>query len=62
MEVGEVVAKSVVNYFSSDTSKQIVEQFRTAGVSLDEPNTDLPPIFENKSIVVTGKVPGMGRE
>lgn len=54
-EIGEVMAESILDYFSEPQNIDLIEKLRAAGVNFDEPteeNTDLR--FENMTFVLTG--------
>ena len=61
--VGAVIARSIVNWFSEDTNRAMVERLRAAGVEFG--NVVVSRLAQNlagKAIVVTGTVPGYSRE
>lgn len=64
--VGEVIAKSVREFFDRPETRAIVERLRKAGVNFeetdDEANSDLPKILDGLKVVVTGSLPGLSRD
>ena len=64
--IGPVIAMSVVEFFAQPQAKQLIEELRTAGVSLqsteiDYPQAQVEQIFVNKTFVLTGTLDGMDR-
>jgi DNA ligase (NAD+) len=61
--VGGVIARSIVNWFSDETNRAMVEKLRAAGVEFGNVVVSrLPQNLAGKAIVVTGTVPGYSRE
>lgn len=63
-EVGEVVAKSIVQFFAEPHNLTVIEMLRAAGVCWDE---SAPPVIQNSAIsgkvfVITGTLPTMSRD
>ncbi len=61
--IGEVIARSVVDFFSVDTTTSLVDRLRRAGVEMgrvDAPS--LPQVLVGQSIVVTGTLEGFSRD
>jgi len=68
-EVGPVIARSVHEYFASETGRALIDDLRSLGVNFGEPKpprdeTELPQDgpFAGKSIVVTGTLKRFSRE
>jgi DNA ligase (NAD+) len=59
--VGEVVAESVVEWFSEPRNQQLLEKFYTLGVR-PEPVKHVGGKLSGQSFVVTGSLQGLGRE
>ncbi|MDP2322875.1 MAG: NAD-dependent DNA ligase LigA, partial [Gammaproteobacteria bacterium] len=59
-EVGEIVARSVLDFFDVPENQALIARFRAIGVRLDEtpkaPPAQADPNFLNKTFVVTGKL------
>jgi len=53
-EVGAIMAESIVNYFSSEKSKEIIDRLRGYGVNMKSVKTVIENRFENAVFVLTG--------
>lgn len=61
--VGATIAAAVVDWFTVDWHRAIVDKWRTAGVrTVDERDESIPRNLEGLSIVVTGSLPGFSRD
>ncbi len=61
--VGTTIAAAVVDWFTVDWHRAIVDKWRTAGVRMaDERDESIPRNLEGLSIVVTGSLPGFSRD
>ncbi|WP_078308898.1 MULTISPECIES: NAD-dependent DNA ligase LigA [unclassified Mycobacterium] len=61
--VGTTIAAAVVDWFSVDWHRAIVDKWRAAGVRMaDERDESIPRNLEGLSIVVTGSLPGFSRD
>jgi DNA ligase (NAD+) len=61
--IGEIIAKSVVNYFDNETTRRLVEKLRAAGVNLVEPRRrEGGSSLKGKTIVITGTLPTLSRK
>ena len=64
--IGPVLAASIVDWFSVDWHRRIVEKWQAAGCVLadaqTEPDDQLPQTLAGLTIVVTGAVPGYTRD
>lgn len=61
--IGEVIARSVVDFFSVEATTSLVDRLRTAGVEMgrvDAPS--VPQVLVGQSIVVTGTLEGFSRD
>ena len=60
-EIGEIIAKSIVNYFEQRQNRQIIEELRKYGLNFicNEKNTE--GVFTGKTFVLTGTLPTMNR-
>ena len=62
-DIGEVVALSVYDYFSKDSSKALCEKLKLAGVmTQDIVSVKKSTKLDGKTFVITGTLPGMKRE
>jgi DNA ligase (NAD+) len=64
-EVGEVIARSLVAWFSEPRHQQLVKRLREAGVNIKSAlyTAGVPEgKFAGKTFVITGTLPGMARE
>ncbi|MBA0045279.1 NAD-dependent DNA ligase LigA [Mycobacteroides sp. LB1] len=61
--VGGTIAAAVVDWFTVDWHRAIVDKWRAAGVRMaDERDESIPRNLEGLSIVVTGSLPGFSRD
>ncbi|HET9060440.1 MAG TPA: NAD-dependent DNA ligase LigA [Acidimicrobiales bacterium] len=61
--VGEVIASSVVRFFSLPRNRQVIERLRAAGVNFEGPKKpDVPQVLAGMSVVVTGTLERWSRE
>ncbi|WKG05563.1 NAD-dependent DNA ligase LigA [Mycolicibacterium sp. HK-90] len=61
--VGPTIAAAVVDWFTVDWHRAIVDKWRTAGVRMaDERDASIERTLEGLSIVVTGSLPGFSRD
>ncbi|ALR12538.1 NAD-dependent DNA ligase LigA [Mycobacteroides saopaulense] len=61
--VGSTIAAAVVDWFTVDWHRAIVDKWRAAGVRMaDERDESIPRNLEGLSIVVTGSLPGFSRD
>ena len=66
--VGDVLAQSIKDWIAVDWHRQIIDEWRAAGVQLETPghtgpgSQDTDGIFSGQSIVVTGTLKNMTRE
>jgi DNA ligase (NAD+) len=65
-EVGPVVAKSILNYFASDVGKTVLRRLKEFGIEPKGEKSSTknsgPQPFANKTFVITGTLPSMGRD
>ena len=60
-DIGEVVAESIMAWFSDEDNLKLLDELRELGVwPADESNVELP--LTGKSYVITGTLASMGRE
>lgn len=60
-EIGEVIAESIVNYFSQIQNREIIETLRNHGLNFKCNETKREGVFTGKTFVLTGTLPGMSR-
>lgn len=61
--VGEVIAKSISEWFAIDWHREIVEKWRTSGVTFtDQTKASLPQTLAGLTIVVTGTLSRFSRD
>lgn len=60
--VGEIVARSIANYFADPRATALLEKFARVGVAIQNPPRVGKGPFSGKTVVITGEVPGMSRE
>lgn len=58
---GEIIAQSVIKYFSSDSAKELVEKLKQYGVNTQSRQTVKDNRFEGKTFVLTGTLPTLKR-
>lgn len=61
-DVGDIVAQSVVEFFSFPENRQMLERLLSAGVHPQEAQARAEGIFTGMSIVVTGTLPTLSRK
>ena len=63
--VGEVVARSILTWFSDPAHRELVEKLRTAGLNFSASTDALTPVASSvtgKTFVLTGTLPNLGRD
>ena len=58
---GEIMAKSVVDYFSLEQSKNLVQRLKDYGVDMTAEKKEKSNLFEGLTFVLTGTLPTMTR-
>ena len=61
-DFGEIMAKSVVDFFSKESTREIVERLRVAGVSMANEIKEKSNEFEGITFVLTGTLENMTRD
>ena len=62
-DVGDVVARSIVNYFSLESTKHLCEKLKNAGVVTEDKTAEKKSNkLEGLTFVITGTLPNMKRE
>ena len=61
--IGEIIARSVVNYFSNPSTRALIKKLEAAGVNFTEPsNGNGGSVLRGKTIVITGTLPTLSRK
>lgn len=60
-EIGEIIAGSIINYFSQSQNKEIIESLRAHGLNFNCNETKTEGVFTGKTFVLTGTLPTMNR-
>ncbi len=58
---GEIMARSLVDYFSLSQSKKLVERFKELGINMTAEKKTATDLFEGLTFVLTGTLPNMTR-
>ena len=61
-DFGEIMARSVVEFFSKDSTKYIVERLKNAGVKTENQQKQTGTAFEGLTFVLTGTLENMTRD
>lgn len=61
-DIGPVMAKSIVNFFSSSGSLDLIQKLRFAGVNLEYSDVSADDRFLGKTFVLTGTLPTYSRD
>ena len=61
-DFGDIMAKSVIEFFSKDTTKYIVERLKNAGVDTANEIKEVSNEFEGLTFVLTGTLENMTRD
>jgi DNA ligase (NAD+) len=63
-EIGEVIAKSIVDYFEDPRNRELIKRLRAAGIQLSsiEPETRVSEILKGRSFVISGVFKDHSRE
>lgn len=61
-DIGPVMAKSIVNFFSSSGSLDLIQKLRFAGVNLEYSDVSADDRFSGKTFVLTGTLPTYSRD
>ncbi len=61
-DFGEIMAKSVVDFFAMDSTKYIIERLKNAGVKTENQVTKIGNGFEGLTFVLTGTLESMTRD
>ena len=65
--IGDVIAQSIVDWFSLEPNEELIRAMAEAGVNMERLESEAPPEgdnapFEGLTFVVTGTLPSMGRK
>lgn len=63
-DIGEAIANSVIQYFSTDYASSLIDKLHEIGIktTLDQKSTIKSPLFDGKTFVLTGKLETFSRE
>ncbi|MEY2886819.1 MAG: hypothetical protein RI913_238, partial [Pseudomonadota bacterium] len=61
-DVGPVVAKSLLSFFSEAHNREVVEQLLASGIELEVETSAINPDLVGKTFVLTGTLPTMSRD
>ena len=63
-DIGAITAKSIVDYFSRPSSRDMIERLRVAGVKMEDRSAaaKIGNGFEGLTFVLTGTLPSMTRD
>jgi len=61
-DVGPVVAKSLLSFFSESHNRKVVEQLLASGIELEVETSSINPELLGKTFVLTGTLPTMSRD
>ncbi|MEY4557330.1 MAG: hypothetical protein RLY42_503 [Pseudomonadota bacterium] len=61
-DVGPVVAKSLLSFFSEAHNREVVEQLLASGIELEVETSTINPELVGKTFVLTGTLPTMSRD
>lgn len=59
---GEIMAESLINYFSLPQSKKLIDKFRECGIKMTEEKKEKGTAFSGMTFVLTGTLPNMTRD
>ncbi|HXT49039.1 MAG TPA: helix-hairpin-helix domain-containing protein, partial [Gemmatimonadaceae bacterium] len=60
--IGDIIARSVVEYFSEPNSRKLIERLRKAGLTLTEPRPrSAGRSLAGRTVVITGTLPTLSR-
>ncbi|HET9424528.1 MAG TPA: NAD-dependent DNA ligase LigA [Gemmatimonadaceae bacterium] len=61
--IGDVIARSVVDWFASDRGATTVAELREHGLTLEEPRAEASgSAFQGRTVVITGTLPTLSRD
>ena len=61
-DVGPVVAKSLLSFFSESHNREVIEQLLASGIELEVETSSIHPELVGKTFVLTGTLPTMSRD
>ncbi len=60
-EIGEISGKSVVDFFSLESNRELIDALQIQGVNMEYTDESVSEIFLNKTFVLTGTLPTLSR-
>jgi DNA ligase (NAD+) len=61
-EIGPTIAESVVNFFSKESTKKVLEKLKKAGVNMERKEEKVSDVLKGLTFVVTGTLKGYTRK
>lgn len=58
---GDIMAQSVIDYFSVERNRELIEKLKLSGVNTENKKTITDKRFENMTFVLTGTLPSLSR-
>ena len=58
---GSIMAQSIFEFFSLDSTRHMIEKYKELGLNMTEPDTQIDNRFEGMTFVLTGTLEGMSR-
>ncbi|HEY4303044.1 MAG TPA: NAD-dependent DNA ligase LigA [Gemmatimonadaceae bacterium] len=60
--IGDILAESLVSWFSDEKARKVVEKLAAHGLTMSEPTTQSGDALKGQTVVITGTLPGLSRE
>ena len=61
-QIGEKLAKDIIQFFADETNKQMIEELKSLGVNPQNATQATSTLFKGKTFVLTGTLPTMTRD
>ena len=58
---GSIMAQSIYDFFSLESTRKMIEKYKMLGLNMNEPDTQVDNRFEGMTFVLTGTLEGMTR-
>lgn len=59
--LGEIMANSLIDFFSREENRELIERFRAAGLNMTEPKREQGGALAGFTFVITGTLPSLSR-
>jgi DNA ligase (NAD+) len=59
---GSIIAESIAEFFSLDSTREMINKFKALGLNLTEPDSTIDNRFEGMTFVLTGTLPTYSRQ